>query len=259
MNSNSLLRGLLTGIITVIITVMTLPTMVFADQFLKAADNATLSGVVSRVEVTRISFTGDDVASLQKIKPANPLDDFSVAHDAVTGDIYVTLPTGYSSKFVNFFATSKRGYTYKFVLRVSDIPATQIFVQNPAVASDRAMSFERAQPYRQTLVRLMRAMWNREVLPGFKIKWRRGHRIKAGPLKYREVGTYNGNGLVGQVYEVHNKSRKPVHLSEAAFETDNITSNILAISLQTLHLAPKAKTIVFIIASKQGGHPSGKQ
>ena len=250
MNSNSLLRGLLTAIITV----MTVPAMVYADQFLKAADNATLSGVVSRGEVTRISFTGDDVASLQKIKPLNPLDDFSVTHDPVTGDIYVTLPIAYSGKFVNFFATSKRGYTYKFVLRVSDIPATQIFVQNPALASDRARQFERAQPFRQTLVKLMRAMWKREVLPGFKIEWRRGHRIKAGPLKYREVGTYNGNDLVGQVYEVHNKSRKPVHLSEAAFETDNI----LAISLQSYNLAPKAKTIVFTIASKQGGHPSGK-
>ncbi len=255
MNGNSILRGLFIGIFIV----TALPVMVYADQFLTAADNATLSGSVSRSEVTRISFTGDDVASLQKIKPLNSLDDFSVAHDPVTGDIYVTLPERYSGKFVNFFATSKRGYTYKFVLRVSDIPATQIFVQNPALASDRARQFERAQPYRQTLVRLMRAMWNREVLPGFKIKWRRGHRIKAGPLKYREVGTYNGNGLVGQVYEVHNKSRKPVHLSEAAFETDNITSNILAISLQARHLAPKAKTIVFTIASKQGGHPSGKQ
>ena len=225
-----------------------------ADQFLNAADNATLSGVVSRSEVTRISFTGDDVASLQKIKPSNPSEDFSVVHDAVTGDIYVTLPTGYNSKFVNFFATSKRGYTYKFVLRVSDIPATQIFVQNSAVASDRAMSFEREQPYRQMLVRLIRAMWNREVIPGFKIEWRRGHRIKAGPLKYRQIGTYAGKGLVGQVYEVHNKSRKPVRLSEAAFETDNI----LAISLQTRRLAPKAKTIVFTIASKQGGHNDGK-
>lgn len=250
MKTKSLLCGLFMGIITV----MVLPAIVYADQFLKAADNATLSGVVSRGEVTRISLTGDDVASLQKIKPANPLDDFSVAHDAVTGDIYVTLPTAYSGKFINFFATSKRGYTYKFVLRVSDIPATQIFVQNPALASDRAMQFERAQPYRKTLVRLMRAMWNREVIPGFRIEWRQGRKVKAGPLKYREVGTYVGNGLVGQVYEVHNKSRKPVHLSESAFETDNI----LAISLQSHKLAPKAKTIVLIIASKQGGHLDGK-
>lgn len=226
------------------------PFLAHADQFLNAADNATLSGTVSRGEVTRISFTGDDVASLQKIKPANLLDDFSVAHDAVTGDIYVTLPTGYSAKFVNFFASSKRGFTYKFVLRVSDIPATQIFVQNPAVASDRATRFERAQPYRETLAKLIRAMWNREVIPGFKIEWRRGNRVKASPLKYHQIGGYEGNSLVGQVYEVQNSSRKPVELSEAAFQT----GNVLAVSFVKRRLAPKEKTTVLIIVSRQGGH-----
>ncbi len=244
---------ILRGFIICIISVAALPAMVFADQFLTAADNATLSGVVSKREVTRISFTGDDVASLQKIKPINPSDDFSVAHDPVTGDIYVTLPAAFSSKFVNFFATSKRGFTYKFVLRVSDIPATQIFVQNPVVASDHAVQFERAQPYRQTLVRLIRAMWNREILPGYEIIWKRRHRVKAGPLKYRQIGRYQGRHFEGRVYEVRNNSRKSVRLSEEVFETDHI----LAVSLQKHSLMPKTKTIVFVILSRQGGHHNG--
>lgn len=248
---NIILRSLLIGIITV----LALPIMGQADQFLKAADNATLSGVMSKSEVTRISFTGDDAASVQKIKPTNPMDDFSIAHDPVTGDIYVTLPVGFSSKFVNFFATSKRGFTYKFILRVSDIPATQIFVQNPVVGSQRAAQFERKQPYRQTLVKIIRAMWNRQILPGYEITWRDRHRIKAGPLRYRQTGLYQGSNLVGRIYEVENNSAKPVQLSEGLFQT----GHILAVSIQQRDLAPRSKTSVFVILSKRGGLTNGQQ
>jgi len=247
---NRILRNLFFSIITV----MALPTFVQADQFLKAADNATLNGVMSKSEVTRISFTGDDAASIQKIKPTNPMDDFSIVHDPVTGDIYVTLPAGFSSKFVNFFATSKRGFTYKFVLRVSDIPATQIFVQNPVVGSQRAARFERKQPYRQTLVKIIRAMWNREILPGYEITWRDWHRVQAGPLKYRQIGLYQGRNLVGQTYEVENISGKPVRLSEGLFQT----GYILAVSIKERDLAPRSKTSVFVILSKRGGLTNGQ-
>ena len=237
-----------------VIIVIAFPVLVQADQFLKAADNAALNGVVSKSEVTRISFTGDDVASIQKIKPTNPQDDFSVAHDPVTGDIYVTLPVGFSSKFVNFFATSKRGFTYKLVLRVSDIPATQIFVQNPVAGSPRAAQFERKQPYRQTLVKIIRAMWNREVLPGYEITWQRRNRIKAGPLRYHQIGLYDGSNLVGRIYEVENSSAKPVRLSEGLFET----GYILAVSIQQRDIAPRSITNVFVILSKREGRENGK-
>tara|TARA_R110002096_G_scaffold365345_1_gene558696 strand:+ start:4393 stop:5142 length:750 start_codon:yes stop_codon:yes gene_type:complete len=249
------MNGILRSLFFSIITVMALPALVQADQFLKAADNATLNGVMSKSEVTRISFTGDDAASIQKIKPTNPLDDFSVAHDPVTGDIYVTLPVGFSSKFVNFFATSKRGFTYKFVLRVSDIPATQIFVQNPVVGSQRAAQFEREQPYLQTLVKIIRAMWNREVLPGYEIIWQRQSRIKAGSLRYRQIGLYDGSNLVGRVYEVENSSAKPVRLSEGLFET----GHILAVSIKERSIAPKSKTTVFVILRRLGGYNNGQQ
>ncbi len=237
----------------VCLVVMTFGTAVYADQFLTASDNATLSGAVSKSDVTRISFTGDAALSLQKIKPANPSDDFSVTHDGSTGDIYVTLPVLYNSKFINFFATSRRGFTYKFVLAVKDIPATQIFVQNPAIGSERAGAFEREQPYRHILVKLIRAMWNRQALLGYTVEWRDSYKVKAGPVTYHRIGRYEGGSFEGHIYEVRNRTKKPITLSESIFET----ARTLAVSMRQSILPAKASTTVYVVISRQEGDHDG--
>ena len=105
-----------------------------SDQNLVAADGAQVTCTASAKDLTRISLVGDEFAAVSKIKTGNPTDDFSVVSEAVRGDIYLSVPDGFSRATLSFFGTSKRGYVYKFLCRMAGNDAVQVFVTNPAIA-----------------------------------------------------------------------------------------------------------------------------
>ena len=89
-----------------------------ADQYRMAGDNARVECVASKKDLTRISLVGDQFASLNKVATGVPYNDFSVVNEPVRGDIYLSVPETYAAKTINFFATSKKGYVYKFACTV---------------------------------------------------------------------------------------------------------------------------------------------
>ena len=98
-------------------------TPAFADQTLTVEDNARVECVASQRDLTRISLVGDGFASVSKVQPENPLDDFSVVNEQNRGDIYLSVPTGFRPKALSFFGTSRKGYVYKFACRIEPIEA----------------------------------------------------------------------------------------------------------------------------------------
>lgn len=228
-----------------IVTIFT-PVAALADQFPKAANNSTIDGYVSANEISRISLIGDGVASIQKIKSVDFTQGFSLAHDALTGDIYLTLPSGYQSKFVNFFVTSKRGYTYKFLLAVRETPGTQIFVRNPLVSARKADPWERATPFRQTAIRLIQAMWGGATVAGYSVERKRSEKQKAGPLRIVETARYQGAALTGLVIQVRNASHTSVRLLEERFAVPGT----VAIAIDRAMLEPKETATVFMVSRK---------
>src|SRR3546814_8613399 len=68
-------------------------------------------------DVCSSDLVEDEFASVSKISTGNPADDFSVVNEPVRGDIYLSVPDGFARPALSFFATSKRGYVYKFVCR----------------------------------------------------------------------------------------------------------------------------------------------
>ncbi|MGO4862069.1 TraK domain-containing protein, partial [Campylobacter jejuni] len=72
------------------------------------------------------------------INTGNPNDDFSVVNEPVRGDIYLSVPDGYARTMLSFFATSKRGYVYKFACRITGNEAAQVFLSNPAIEKAEA-------------------------------------------------------------------------------------------------------------------------
>ncbi len=80
-----------------------------ADQTLMASDNARVDCIASSRDLTRISLVGDEIASVSKLQTGNPNEDFSVVNEPVRGDIYVSVPEGFSPKVLSSFATSKKG------------------------------------------------------------------------------------------------------------------------------------------------------
>ena len=83
-----------------------LPRVALADQNLEVSDNASVECVASAHELTRISLVGDGFASVSKVQPDSPLDDFDVVNEPTRGDIYISVPTGYRPKGLSFFGTS---------------------------------------------------------------------------------------------------------------------------------------------------------
>ena len=105
------------------------PVPAHADQFVEAADNATINCELARGELTRIALIDDGFANVSKIASGFPYNDFQVTHEPVRGDIYISVPPQFAAARVSFFATSKAGYVYKFACRLGGEEATQSILE----------------------------------------------------------------------------------------------------------------------------------
>ena len=117
-----------------------------ADQFKQAADGAGIECSVSARELTRFALIDDQFASVSKISTGTPYNDFAVTNEPLRGDIYISVPETYAAGSISFFATTKKGYVYKIACRVEPMPAAQVFITNPAIATNKAASWESETP-----------------------------------------------------------------------------------------------------------------
>lgn len=161
----------ISGCVLIAIAVLLFAAPAFAsgtDQTLMADDGAQVTCSASAKDLTRISLVQDEFASVSKIKTGNPADDFSVVNEPVRGDIYLSVPEGYGRPALSFFATSKRGYVYKFICRIAGDQAVQIFISNPAIAKSEIA--EAAPQPKATAedqaVELVQAMYQGKVVEG---------------------------------------------------------------------------------------------
>ncbi len=73
------------------------PVPAHADQFVEAADNATVDCELARGELTRIALIDDGFANVSKIASGFPYNDFQVTHEPVRGDIYISVPPQFAA------------------------------------------------------------------------------------------------------------------------------------------------------------------
>jgi hypothetical protein len=99
-----------------------------ADQSIPAADNGTVACTASAKDLTRISLAGDQFASVSKISTGNPAEDFKIVNEPVRGDIYISVPDGFTKPNLSFFGTTRKGFVYKFLCQVRGNDAEQVFV-----------------------------------------------------------------------------------------------------------------------------------
>ena len=141
------------------------PQIARADETVMVEDNSRVACVASEKDLTRISLIGDEFASVSKVQPTNPLDDFSVVNEPTRGDIYLSIPEGFRPKILSFFGTTKKGYVYKFGCRIEAIEAQQIFVSNPVALAKVETADDsdvEAPDADETAVRLIQAMASQE-------------------------------------------------------------------------------------------------
>jgi len=237
-------RGLGAGLVAAAIFLVAEPA--WADQTIMASDSAQVDCVASAKDLTRISLVEDEFASVSKISTGNPQDDFSVVNEPVRGDIYLSVPEGFGRGALSFFGTSKRGYVYKFVCRISGDQAAQVFVSNPAIASEKAAESgptEKLGP-QDAAVELVQAMYSNAVADGYEMRQRALRPVYVGTLKVQMIAEYRGAELTGKVLRIENKGDQSVELTE----TMVAPASALAVSIAERKLAPGKVTTAYLVS-----------
>ena len=214
-----------------------------ADQYRMAGDNARVECVASKKELTRISLVGDQFASLNKVATGVPYNDYSVVNEPLRGDIYLSVPETYAGKTVNFFATSKKGYVYKFVCQVASVEAQQVFVTNPGLAQAKAREWEEQTPVQETAVRLIQAMATSATVEGYEVRQPNSKEAMVGPMSVRLIAEYRGAAMLGKVLRIENKSAAPVTLHEA----DIAPQGTYAVTIATPELQAGQATVAYLV------------
>ena len=216
-----------------------------ADQTLMASDNARVDCIASSRDLTRISLVGDEIASVSKLQTGNPNEDFSVVNEPVRGDIYVSVPEGFSPKVLSFFATSKKGYVYKFACRLSGEEAQQVFVANPAIAGEQTgdTRIVAAVDPQEQAVKLVQAMYTSSIPEGYRMRQPVRASVRVGDLKVRMIAEYRGNEFTGKVIRIENQGSEPLVIADDVVAPSNAT----AVSIAEPNLAPGASTTAYIV------------
>lgn len=253
--------GLFFGLVAGTTAAHAQPKVILGDQFKTAVPDGTVMGFVSKREVSRISLVKDRIQSIKRIQssaaaptstaaqaPLPPGGDFAFEVDPATGDMYVSVSPALSEKYVGFFIRSELGHTYRFHLEVKDVPSTQLFVRNPEIQNREAEEWERKTSYNQATVRLLKAMWNGDVVPGYEIKSDPGKTRFLGPFQVQSIAHYGGNSFEGHEIRLRNVSDEGREIVSDAF----IQPGTAAITVKDddWFLAPGEETSLFLILSR---------
>ena len=219
-----------------------------ADQSIPAADNGTVACVASAKDLTRISLAGDQFASVSKISTGNPAEDFKIVNEPVRGDIYISVPDGFTKPNLSFFGTTRKGFVYKFLCQVRGSDAEQVFVTNTAVKAEAAQDWEVRSSPEDTAVRLAQAMYRSETIEGFEIRQSVLEPVAVGKLEVQQVGEYRGADLKGLILKVRNTGKEPLPLDENLLAARGSVAFMTPVS----ELAPGKSAAVYLIQSNGG-------
>lgn len=215
-----------------------------ADQNVIAADNGEVRCTASMRDLTRISLKDDEFASVSKVSTGIATEDFSVVNEPVRGDIYLSVPDGFSRKAVSFFGTTRKGFVYKFVCSVAGDEAVQVFIanadlENPAKA---AAAIPASLSTKDGAVRLVKAMYEQSIVEGFEIRQRVLAPVNVGALRVQVIGEYRGPQLTGKTLRIENKGSKPATLTE-----ESVSSSAIAVSIANPNLKPGEATTAYVV------------
>ena len=227
---------------------LSLASPALADQSIPVADNGTVACVASAKDLTRISLAGDQFASVSKISTGNPAEDFKIVNEPVRGDIYISVPDGFTKPNLSFFGTTRKGYVYKFVCQVRGQDAEQVFVANEAIAQDSARDWELRTSPEDAAVRLAQAMYRGEPIDGYDMRASVLEPVRLGPLEVQQVGEWRGAELKGLVLKVRNTGRATQNLDETVLAARGSLAFMTPVSA----IGPGEETAVYLIQSSGG-------
>lgn len=213
-----------------------------ADQV--TARDGRFEAQVSSTEMSRIAIQGEKVASIRKINDeAGP--QMMVEAEAGTGDVFVAFDGEVVGRSFSAFLVTESGKTIQAILRPANVEAQTVIVRltgadaappRPAVQEPAAppagAPASRREGYSETLVALIRLMFNGEAPQGVIRTRLIEQPRRAGPFEMRPLETFAASGLKGTVFLVQNVSREDASLDAGAFMIDGVLAS--AVSHETL-------------------------
>jgi len=220
-----------------------------ADQNLLASDNGTVRCEASLKDLTRITLANDQFASISKVQGTNPAEDFDVVNEPLRGDIYISVGQGFSKTAISFFATTRKGYVYKFLCAVGGADAKQVFVANADMAVPRAVGEELPADLspQEEATRLIAALYAQRSVAGYDIDWRPLAPVATGDVTVQRIGHYLGLRLTATLLKLTNTGTQPLALREE----DLGPPDAVAISLANPKLKPGEATTAFVVVARK--------
>ncbi len=194
-------RAALLALHILVMGALATPAPALAMQILDAADHAELAAEISATNVSRIALAGDRIA-----KVVRSPDGFAVEHDAASGDLYLR-PVAEATEHdpVTLFVGTEKGFTYRLTLTPSDRDSAQILIRNAAALPGAGVADPVAGgPHVGTLVRLVRAVARRDLLPGYAVH-AGGDALQPGLTL---IETWRGPRLAALVFEAARPASK---------------------------------------------------
>jgi len=229
----------LTAICLTVLAATAASAPVAAMQILDAADHAELAAQISATNVNRIALHGDRIAKVVRAP-----DGFTVEHDAASGDLYLRPPAPSSSGDtragdsagdpVTLFIGTEKGFTYRLTLTPALRDSAQILIRNGAALPDTAVRAPAPGDgaHVAALVKLVRAVARRELLPGYAIE-REGGPASGGLVL---IETWRGPRFAALVFEAARPA--PEGADVAAGLAGTIQEGLGAHRVVALWLAP---------------------
>ena len=215
----------------------------WADETLMAADNGEIACTVAAKGLTRISLKDDRFASISKLTVGSETEDFTVVNEPTRGDIYISIPDGYSKPTVSFFGTTGKGFTYKFACRTGAGDAQQVFVHNRDLLAQQPAEVARRSSPQDASIALVQAMYSGASLDGYEVRQPLLNAVQVGELKVQMITEYRGLDVSGRVLRIENKGRKDVLLDEKVIAP----SNAVAVSVSNPTLKAGEATTAYIV------------
>ncbi len=160
-------RAALLALHILVIGALLAPAPALAMQILDAADHAELAAEISATGINRIALAGDRIAKVVR-SPGG----YAVEHDAASGDLYLRPVVAEAAEHdpVTLFVGTEKGFTYRLTLTPSDRDSAQILIRNAGALPGTGVADPVAGgPHVAALVRLVRAVARRDLLPGYAV------------------------------------------------------------------------------------------
>ena len=223
-----------------------IPSSAMADQRLVVPDNGEVLCHIAQRGITRLSLEGDRFVSDVRRPSGEALADFSIQNEPNRGDIYISLPDGFGARAIAFFATTGKGYTYKFRCSVIDSETEQVFIVNQELADARLKTASGVAEAWELPVAIIQGMATKASLPGYTITPGSGRPVYVGTLKVRIVSVYSGYRMVGKVVDIENFASVPTDLTEQEVSP----ANTVAATLTTTHLGPHEHATAYVVLNR---------